>query len=108
MRRTLLVFACMLLLLVAQQGALTHAIWHAHQNRSNHSHSVVDKHHAPAGQASLCAFDLAFGQVLGTAHGGSATLVVIAVDAERIHDLPASRLHAETLSPKSRGPPVLS
>lgn len=108
LRSTLFALACVLLLLVAQQGALTHAIWHAHQTKTTHSPSAIDKHQTPAGQASLCAFDLAFGQVLGSAHGSGATLTVIAADIERIHDVPAARLHAEALSPKSRGPPVLA
>ncbi len=108
LRSTLFAFACVLLLLIAQQGALTHAIWHAHQTKTTHSYSALNKHQTPAGQANLCAFDLAFGQMLGTAHGGGTTLTVIAADIERIRDVPVARLHAEALSPKSRGPPVLA
>ena len=107
---------CMLLLLVAQQGALLHLTWHASNNvqsiRSTKAQLVhaqgpgIDKK-APAGQPSLCVFDLALGQVLGGVHGSCAP--------QNVAELPATlathpfnpRISPEAISPLSRGPPVL-
>ena len=113
---------CVLLLLVAQQGALFHATWHVsgatQVDHPVHGHDghVVDSHVGPeslpgkggeSGQGSLCVFDLAFGQVLGGTHGVCAPLVFVRTVVERIHDVTVPRLHVAALSPKSRGPPVL-
>ncbi len=111
---------CALLLLFAQFGALAHASWHATHGHvdaaattqvaepaSEHTDAHAHEHndgHAP-GQASLCAFDLAFGQVLGGVHAGAPLTFALAPGAVSHLDIPAARLHAEALSPKSRGPP---
>ena len=77
----------------------TRAAGHTHDNLAHGDEQ-------PSGQASLCAFDLAFGQVLGGVHGSAPpALPMVTVDVA-IPDVPASRLRAESLSPKSRGPPV--
>lgn len=111
-------YFCVVLLLMAQQGALVHAAWHAggggaHAHAAQHEGHAPDLHdnnnganESPTGQASLCAFDLAFGQVLGGVHG-SCVLPVIA-------ELPAAiasytfnpRLGSEAVPAHSRGPPV--
>lgn len=109
-RRAASSFVCVLFLLFAQFGALTHAVWHA----SGHAHAqdhvdggaAHDDEHAP-GQANLCAYDLAFGQVLGGVHAGCAPLLIVATGSESVLDSPASDRHAQTLTPKSRGPPTL-
>lgn len=113
---------CVLLLLLVQQGALFHATWHAsgatqaHHLAHGHDGNAVDSDVGPespagkgreSGQSSLCAFDLAFGQVLGGTHSGCMSPALVPAVVERIHDLTAPRLHAEAVSPKSRGPPVL-
>lgn len=121
MHRTLSSAVCAVLLVIAQFGALTHALWHASGEASEHGgiSMPVAAHHAghahdglshdeqPATQAVLCAFDLAFGQVLGMAHGGGLLPLHVAPATVSIPYVPASRLRAEVLSPKSRGPPVL-
>ena len=107
---------CVLLLLVAQQGALFHATWHASRDvqatQAAHGYYVDDRDTGPSpngrsSQGGLCAFDLAFGQVLGGVHGSCAPLVSA--------DLPAGitaypfnpRLDSEAVPAQSRGPPVL-
>ena len=105
---------CVLLLLIAQQGALSHASWHAGGGAqgpagdSGHTYEADSQPEAPRGQQYLCAFDMAFGQVLGGTHNaGMPTALVLPVSAS-IHDLAAPRPRAAALSPKSRGPPVLA
>jgi hypothetical protein len=108
-RSRLLTAVCVFLLLFAQFGALTHAVWHAHAGIHTHhadDNGAHDDEH-PSGQAALCAFDLAFGQVLGGVQSCGALAFALAPAIESFLDLPASRLHAEALSPKSRGPPIL-
>jgi len=113
-RRACINFLCAFLLLVAQHGALTHALWHAghaHDAHQSYAHDQADSYRGkgkiPSGQSSLCPFDMAFGQVLGGTHGVCAPLAFVPAVVERIHDLTTPRLHAEALSPRSRGPPVL-
>lgn len=110
-RRAMLRYFCATLLLVAQQGALTHAIWHAIGDHQTHAQA---QEFAPlAGQqdtpypATLCAFDLAFDQVLGGTYGSGVPLGLISIVAQGIDDLTTSQPPAATLSPRSRGPPVL-
>lgn len=103
------------LLLAAQQSALVHATWHAagdaqqqtlHDTHEQDAQPHQDDNHDTR-QSSLCAFDLAFGQVLGGAHG-SCVLPMAA-------DLPTSiagyifnpRLGTEAVPAHSRGPPSL-
>ena len=116
-RRTPLLYFCIFLLLAAQQGAFMHAVWHAHEGLRLHS-SVGDESYdsedahqgenkSRSNQASLCVFDIAFGQVLGGAHGVCAPLALVPTVDESIDDVTVPRPHAEALSPKSRGPPVL-
>lgn len=104
-------------LLCAQFGALTHAAWHAYDGTHAHGHVAHDAGGAahddadgdapyPASQADLCAFDKAFGQVLGGVHACAPLTYALWPGAAAIVDLPVSRLHAEALSPKSRGPPL--
>jgi hypothetical protein len=105
---------CVLVLLVAQHGALTHAVWHvykAHQAQayadSDRGDAYLSGRESPSKPVDLCAFDLAFGQVLGGTHSACMPAAFAPAVVERIHDLTATRLHVAALSPKSRGPPVL-
>ena len=119
MSRRFFHYACVLLLLIAQQGALVHAMWHAsahaQADRVAHTYDTHNgraqtqplNHDVPAGQGSLGAFDLAFGQVLGGTHSACLPAAFAPAVVERIHERTAPRLHAAALSPKSRGPPVL-
>ncbi len=110
-----------LLLLLAQQGALIHALGHA----AGHAHGSVAAlhvdHHPAAKQADdpshqpavrlvseQCAFDLVYNQVLGALPAGhclqfeATDPVVHAVFALRTRSAPASVPY------DSRGPPVFS
>ena len=111
-------YLCILLLLFAQQVALSHAAWHAlghvpgdaHAHADGHSGHDGDHQHHPdepsnGSQAHLCEFDAVFGQVLGGVPGACALPLVA--------DLPASiasyvfnpRLGTEVVPAISRGPP---
>src|SRR5262245_1058845 len=100
------------LLLIAQQGAMLHAVWHAYAGQHERASVQATAHQngsgSPSNQAGLCAFDVAFGQMLGFTHSGGVVLAYMPVAGVRTHDITAPRLHAEVLSPKSRGPPVLA
>lgn len=107
--RRLMQFCCIFLLLFAQQAALTHAVSHArvHTPAGALEQSRADAAHgseAP-GAAVLCAFDAAFGQILGAApcDGRDASLALTS-DATPAHAQHASAFH-DFLAPLSRGPP---
>ena len=76
---------CVVLLLVAQQGALVHATWHAHEGRAHApEHAHDGDHGSPSGhssQGSLWAFDIVFDQVLGGVHGACALPVAVELPA---------------------------
>jgi len=113
MRRRVFHYLCVFLLLFAQQSAIAHASWHAgggaHQGETTALGSSADAgHETPIAAESLCDFDLAFGQVLGGSHGAATPAAFVAVVVEGLPDLSTPRLRAAALSPKSRGPPVLS
>ncbi|HXF67356.1 MAG TPA: hypothetical protein VNK67_11765 [Burkholderiales bacterium] len=97
MKRAFPWLVCVLLLVVAQQGALTHAIWHLHAHdvgsaaRPAPAHSGQDGHAAghPADdspQSGLCGFHLAFGQVLGMAGAPAAACSIAAGCGEPVVD----------------------
>jgi hypothetical protein len=100
---------CIFLLVFAQQTALTHAVWHSYTPAAAHAGEALATHPDQGGYdlVAVCAFDAAFGQVLGAA-------------AERGHRCPHSAVKGETpqssyrasasrdlLTPSCRGPPSL-
>lgn len=106
-------YLCVLLLLIAQQGALGHATWHAGGDaraaRGNASLAQTQDsgHKVPLGQGTLCAFDLAYGQVMGATHGACIAAAFVPMGVERIQEGAPRQLIATVISPHSRGPPVL-
>ncbi len=106
---------CVFLLLIAQQGALVHATWHASSNAHalglyNTTQPGQADQHSPDkqnSQGSLCAFDLAFGQTLGGVHGSSAPQVAVAHAPERCVQPYIPRTSSESVPALSRGPPPL-
>ena len=107
---------CVLLLLVAQQGALMHATWHASGGAQTgriakaqliHAQGAGAGSEAPTGQRSLCAFDLALGQVMGGVHGSCAPQIVAKLPATLATYPFNPRVSSEAVSALSRGPPVL-
>lgn len=106
-------YLCVLLLLIAQQGALGHATWHAGGDaRAAREHASLaltqDKgHRSPLDQSALCAFDLAYGQVMGATHGACIAAAFVSTVVERIQASATRQLIATVITPQSRGPPVL-
>jgi len=104
---------CVLLLLVAQQGALVHATWHAGADAHVHeryAHGQDAEHGLPPGKSSqrnLCAFDLAFGQVLGGVQGSCTPLIIAVLPAGHTPYPFNPRPGSEAVPALSRGPPVL-
>ncbi len=113
------------LLLLAQQGALTHALGHAgghahqsvaalHEQEHQHGHgheAVADAGHDESGGSAVsgqCAYDLVYSQVLGGLHAGYSLHVAAAVAVVPV--VAAVRLRGATASVPydSRGPPTLS
>jgi hypothetical protein len=101
--------ALVALLLFAQQAALTHATWHAHQPLAGNAHGAGsgDQSGKQPQETQLCGFHLAFGQVLGAASGSDVTFALPALGSERA--CPGARTCAcvTHLPPQSRGPPTL-
>ncbi len=121
LRRRWLLTALAGLLLVAQHGALTHALTHADLHRHGeavhahgaHAHSAGHDagHHedAPAGDVSeFCAFDLVYSQILGGILAGHALTFAAAEQALVVIATLALRNSAVVVPYDSRGPPVLS
>ena len=112
-----------LLLLVAQQGALTHALGHA----AGHAHESVaalqaqsplyqahsdalDQHQAPGKRivSEQCAFDLVYRQVLGGMHADHAFHFSATEAVAHVVIVPQSRGTTADVPYDSRGPPVRS
>lgn len=113
MMRYLLQLTCILALLAAQHGALTHAVWHVYESLPAQAQAHGDHEHDDAGdgrspQADLCGLHLLLGTVLGCA--GASTLQFhtppAAVEAG-LHQL-HPRQAADALLFFIRGPPTLS
>ena len=102
---------CVILLLIAQQGALVHATWHASEDAHAHEGHAHDAHGddvSPVGRSnpgSLCAFDLAFGQVLGGVLGACALPLAVETPAAIACYTFNPRLGCEAVPAHSRGPP---
>jgi hypothetical protein len=112
-KRTALHFLCTLLLLFAQQGALTHSVWHlgdhlpAHEHHDHAGATHDDGGDGHSSQSKLC--DLHF--VLGSVLGGNCASPALDLLPDFKHGLPASadfQRAALTSAPYlSRAPPAL-
>jgi len=101
--------ALVFLLLFSQQAALTHVSWHAHHDVGGLAHQpygASDKPGQPS-ESQLCAFHLAFGQVLGGLGSDALTPAVLALEAERWVIDGRSCGYLASFPPQSRDPPVL-
>jgi len=97
------------LVLFAQQAALTHAVWHSAAGQAAQQDDAHAYEHepAPARLAGLCAYDAAFGLVLG---GACATVAVALPNApvtQAALPPPDAFSPVDALTPRSRGPPIL-
>jgi hypothetical protein len=110
---------CVFLLLCAQFGALSHSLWHLGKQADSRADAVARlgvqyaadsaRHkQLPAGQSELCAFDLAFGQVLGGVHGAGAPAPLLVLAQDLIAPSLNPRFTSEAPTAHSRGPPALS
>ncbi len=114
MHRRGLQFVCVGLLLFAQQSALLHAIWHAAKSVRGgnpvavHLGTTGHDDTESGGKNAQCAFDPAFGTVLGAINAGCSAALVAAAAAD-----PQSWPFLQHIDPKpvravSRGPPAIS
>jgi hypothetical protein len=102
MPQTLRYLALALLLLFAQQGALSHQVTHIQDARSDHSREDSGRKNAVP---ELCVFHAMFGTVLG---GIGATPRMPGLNAntiERTPDQVAIQFRRFPITPASRGPP---
>jgi hypothetical protein len=98
------------LLLVAQHAALTHAIWHGHDDASSTRQLHAGESDAGSDRApeqGLCAFHVALGQVLGGSNGSACHFYSPELASELIAQ--SARPYSVVLSLPfhSRAPPVL-
>ena len=100
MKRTLLQLACVLLLLFAQQSALTHAAWHAHERHPAQQDSDVSF------QGGLCDLHIAFGAVLGGANAAPPQHPLPDRLDQHIAQRPPAHAVVTPLTPRSRAPPA--
>jgi len=100
---------CALALLLAQQAALTHQVWHALGGGVAHASDAAKsgERNPRAPQDPLCKLHGALGAVLGAFEGaaGAAELLTLAEGKLPVHRAPAARTSG--LAPVSRGPPAL-
>ena len=112
-RRNALHILCAFLLLFAQQGALTHSVWHLGDHlpaQGHHEHAGATHDDGDAGhssQSSLCDLHFALGSVLG---GNCASPALVSLPDLK-HDLSATadfqRAALTFASYLSRAPPAL-
>ncbi|MGE0556756.1 MAG: hypothetical protein AB7E73_14025 [Burkholderiales bacterium] len=107
--------ALVALLLVAQHGALTHALMHAGRAAQGEAAVHVQSaladhgHDNRARQATeSCAFDLVYSQVLGGVHGSHAPVFAAAEHVLVVTAALAVRSSVTVVPYDSRGPPAVS
>ena len=103
MKRVYFHLACVFLLLFSQQIALAHLASHA-QGKPPVQHDSKGK---TSFQGDLCGLHGAFAQVLGGVGPTAPIHSLRHCIAQHVTQQPRSHSTAETLSPPSRGPPVL-
>ena len=116
MQRRIFHYLCVFLLLFAQQIAISHATWHAlpysggdqaHQDQAHdHQYESDADSSTQSTQSNLCAFDLAFGQVLGGVHGAGAPQITFVLPTVINVFVFNPRLGSEAVPAQSRGPPL--
>ncbi len=102
------------LLLVAQHGALTHALAHAGRSAHADASALHTADSRPVGGApadvatEMCADDLVYSQVLGGVHAGMVVIPGAAGQALRFSAVPSIRRGTAVVPYDIRGPPSLS
>ena len=109
-KRSILSFGIVILLLIAQHGAITHSVWHlgkhlpAEHQSDNKSKSPQDKH---SHQSKLCDLHFAMGSVLATGCGSQPAVAAPDLTRWLATSTVAWRVAQPALTPPSRAPPVL-
>lgn len=100
---------CVFLLLFAQQGALTHSVWHLRHDLPAQQRERFAQEPAQSQDdtvPALCRFDATFNQMLG----GASCAAFSCAFAERCAEAPlpvaGTIATADPVSPRSRGPPA--
>ena len=93
-----------LLLLCAQQGAITHEIWHA----ATSSHAQSEQKAPDSNKNRLCDLHASLGTVLGAVTGVVAAAPPAAASQPSFIASESPAASVSLLAPASRGPPALS
>jgi len=93
-------------LLVAQQSALAHQIWHFAAAPAQHAAASTPQD-TEAGGKPLCDLHALLGTVLGALGSADATPEFTAAQADAVPAAALSPAPAATVPPSSRGPPTL-
>jgi hypothetical protein len=93
-----------LLLLCAQQGAITHEIWHA----ATGSHAQSEQKAPDSNKNRLCDLHASLGTVLGAVTGVVAAAPPAAAPQSSFVASESPAASVSLLAPPSRGPPALS
>ena len=96
------------LLLLAQQGALTHEIWHFAKSASQVTAAAADQHGKDAKKNRLCDLHSALGTVLGAVTGVVAVAPLAAAQQSSFVASESPAASVSLLASPSRGPPALS
>jgi hypothetical protein len=112
-KRAALQFLCVFLLLFAQQGALTHSVWHLRDHRPAHGHqdrAGSAGHHGddvPSSQSQLCDVHAALGTLLAGECGGHIAATTADFSQWFAPSDAVWRIAQSAVTPPSRAPPVL-
>jgi hypothetical protein len=113
MRPILLRAVCTVLLLCAQQGALTHAVWHLRDQLPAHGHqdrAGAAGHHKDgesSSQSQLCKLHAALGTLLASDCGGQTAATTVEFTEWFASSDAVWRIAQPAVTPPSRAPPVL-
>ncbi len=105
-RHAVLPVVCAFLLLLAQQGALTHDIWHSVRAASQADVSIAGDS-KDVKKNRLCDFHAALGTVLGAVHTVVAALPYLEQAETGLVASTTPLPDSPRLAPLSRGPPTL-
>jgi hypothetical protein len=104
LKRCWLQFVLAALLLVAQQGALTHHVRHLQDRLPAQAHQQNQKQ--KSAHAGLCDFHVSFAQVLGAVNCSTPSLLLATNQVEHHGNHFPPAFSSDLVVPASRGPPI--